>query len=510
MFGKYLDKLDGLLDKLSMYKLLIYYLIGLLAVAIGYSAFGQIHFSPIEIAGSALFLFVVCWLVNQIFYRTLRVPANGDSTIITALILSLIISPGLAIDNLLFMTAAGGIAIASKYLLTYRNKHIFNPAAFAVVLTAYAAHQSASWWIGNPHMMWCVLIGGLLLMRRIRRTEMVLSFLAVSLAATALYAQFANTDVMTTLHNTIFSSALLFMGFVMLTEPQTSPGTKQNQVLYSILTGALFSPRIHLGTIFSTPELDLLIGNVFAYIVNPRISLQPKLLRKLNVTPDTMDFEFKPDKKFDYKPGQYMEFTLPHEHTDLRGQRRFFTLASSPTEETLRIGVKFYPNGSSYKKTLAAIDGQSLLGATNLGGDFTLPNDKQRNLVFIAGGIGVTPYRSMIKYLLDTNEKRPVTLLYSANTAEDIAYMDVFEQARNILGINVNYTLTRQGAQLPDSRFKAGAITPELIRSTVPDYQNATFYVSGPHGMVVAIEKALRQSGIPLHHIKTDFFSGYA
>ena len=502
--------LDGLLDKLSMYKLLIYYLIGLLAIAIAYGAFGQLHYSPVDIAGSATFLFIVCWLVNQIFYRILTVPANGDSTIITALILSLIITPGLSSDNLLFMAAAGTVAIASKYLLTYRNKHIFNPAAFAVVLTAFAAHQSASWWIGNPDMMWWVLLGGLLLMRRIRRTEMVVSFLIVSLATTAMYAWTAHAAVMTTLHDTIFSSALLFMGFVMLTEPQTSPGTKQNQVVYSVLTGALFSPRIHLGTIFSTPELDLLAGNIFAYIVNPRVNLNPKLIRKINITPDTVDFEFKLDKKLVYKPGQYMEFTLPHENTDLRGQRRFFTLASSPTEDTLRIGVKFYPNGSSFKKSLARIDEHASFGATNLGGDFTLPDNKQRKLVLIAGGIGVTPYRSMVKYLLDTEDKRPVTLLYSANTAADIAYMDVFELARNTIGMQVSYTLTKPGTTIPDSRFKAGAITPEYVRSAVPDYQDSIFYVSGPHGMVVAIETALRQSGVPQRHIKTDFFSGYA
>jgi ferredoxin-NADP reductase len=130
--------------------------------------------------------------------------------------------------------------------------------------------------------------------------------------------------------------------------------------------------------------------------------------------------------------------------------------------------------------------------------------------VLIAGGIGVTPYRSMIKYMLDKNEKRPLTLLYSARTAADIAYMDVFENARSKLGINVYYNLTETGAALPDNRFRAGTITPELVRAEVPDYHESLYYVSGPHGMVTDIEKALKRSGVHGRRIKTDFFSGYA
>ncbi len=505
-----LEKLDGLLDRLTMYKLLLYYLIGLLGVAIALCVTGQLHSTPFDIAGSAIFLVLVCWTTNQIFSQFLQIPANGDSTHITALILALIITPGLTQDNILFMLMAGVLAISSKYLITIKGKHLFNPAAFAVLLTAYAANHTASWWVGNLYMAPFVIIGGLLLMRRIRRTSMVSVFFATSLIASAVYALIAQASVSHTIHAMIFESAMLFMGFVMLTEPQTSPGTKQNELRYSVLTGLLFSPRIHLGSIFSTPELVLCIGNIYAFLVNPQVKLMPKFNQKIQITPDTYEFQFDPGKKFNFKPGQYMEFTLPHEGTDLRGQRRYFTIASAPTESTLRIGVKFYPNSSSFKKSLFWFNKQTLLSATNLGGDFTLPKNKQQRLVFIAGGIGVTPYRSMIKYMLDFGEKRPVTLLYSANTAADIAYMDIFEQARAQLGIDVFYNLTVPNTPLPDARYQAGVITPELLKKQVPEFQNALFYVSGPHGMVVAIEKALSQFGVPRRNIKTDFFSGYA
>jgi ferredoxin-NADP reductase/Na+-translocating ferredoxin:NAD+ oxidoreductase RnfD subunit len=505
-----LQKLDGLLDRLTMYKLLLYFLIALLAIAIGFGAIGKIPYSPLDIAGSAFYIVIACWITNQVFSRFLKIPSNVDSTYITALILALIIPPNFSQDGILFMTAASGLAIASKYLLTLDNKHIFNPAAIAVVLTAFGPHQTATWWVGNPMMMPFVLIGGFLLMRRIRRSEMVEIFLGVALISMTVYTIVSHGNVTSMLHNTIFSSALLFMAFVMLTEPLTSPSTKRHEIWYSVLTGLLFFPRVHIGTIYSTPELVLCVGNIFAFIVNPQDKIFPTLVRKLKITPDTLDFVFMPERHLNFKPGQYMEFTLPHARTDLRGQRRYFTLASSPTEEHLRIGVKFYPGGSSFKKALLHMDEQTPFVAASLGGDFVLPNDLNRKIVLIAGGIGVTPFRSMIKYMIDTNEARPLTLLYSAATANDVAYRDVFEQARSQLGIKVYYNLTQKGTHLPNNYFRPGMITPEFIHAVVPDYLDSTFYISGPHAMVVAIEKALNRSGIHQRHIKTDFFSGYA
>lgn len=502
--------IDRILDHVTMYRLLVYYLIGLLVVAVGFSAAGKLSYSPINIAGLALYTVFIAWVINKVFAWFLDIPANNDSTYITALILSLIITPSTDKYNLLFITAATGLAIASKYVLTINKRHIFNPAAVAVVLTALGPMQSASWWVGNSAMMPFVLIGGILLVRRIRHGAMVTSFLVTALAASSAAALLHHQSIMTTLHTTIFSSSLLFLGFVMLTEPLTSPSRKKYQIWYGVLTGLLFPPQVHIGSFFSTPERALLVGNVFAYIVNPKVKIFPALKQKLRITPDTLDFVFKPERQFAYIPGQYMEFTLPHDNIDTRGQRRYFTLASSPTEDTIRIGVKFYPKSSSYKTALQHMGENTLISATSLGGDFTLPSDKDRKVAFIAGGIGVTPFRSMIKYLVDTNEQRDVTLLYSANTAEDIAYADVFETARQQLGIKSVYMLTKPGAKIPDNRFRAGMITPEVVQAEVPDYKDRLFYISGPQPMVAALTDVLKQLGVRGEHIKTDFFSGYA
>ncbi len=488
-----------MLDRITMYRLLLYYLIALVLAAAGLSALGYLHYNPVFVLFSAVYLVTVCWISNHVFAYAYDAPTNPESSLITGLILALIITPPHITDQhgLLLLTAAGGLAIASKYMLAWRRKHIFNPAAIAVVLTSLGAGQAASWWVGTGPMLPFVIVGGLLLVRRIRHFQMVLTFVAVSYAMAMVLTLINHGDIVSTLRHMTLSSSLFFLAFVMLTEPVSSPTRVGQQRWYAGLVGALFPPQVHLGSLSSTPEIVLSIGNVFTQFVNPRVKLFPELTQKIRQAPDIADFIFKPDAELSYKPGQYMEWTLPHAHADARGDRRYFTLASSPTEPQLRLGVRFYPESSTYKKALWRLDSDDVVVASQLGGDFVMPDDKERKLAFIAGGIGVTPYRSMLKYLLDTGEKRDIAMIYAASTEKEIVYKDVLEAARRHLGANITY---RTGQR----------ITPELIRRRIPDYEERLFYVSGSHGMVSAMQKALRELGVPTRRIKLDFFSGYS
>jgi ferredoxin-NADP reductase len=203
-----------------------------------------------------------------------------------------------------------------------------------------------------------------------------------------------------------------------------------------------------------------------------------------------------------------MEWTLPHKGVDSRGNRRYFTIASSPTEPLIHLGVKFYPEGSSFKRALAKITTATPVIAGQLSGDFTLPEDTNKKLVFIAGGIGITPFRSMIKYSIDTNQPRQIILFYANKVLTEIAYGDVFEEARSI-GVKTVYTLT-DVENVPQSwQGKKGRITPEMIKEEVSDYQDRIFYLSGPHAMVTGFENTLKQMGIPNNRIKKDFFPGF-
>jgi ferredoxin-NADP reductase len=400
--------------------------------------------------------------------------------------------------------------MASKYILTYRKKHIFNPAAIAIALTALGPRQSASWWVGTTALLPFVLIGGILLVRKIRRGRMVLTFFGSVLLATIVYTLLSKGRVLTALHNTLFTSAMFFLGFVMLTEPLTTPPTAKKQTWYALLTGILFPPQFHVLSLYSTPELALIASNAFSFIISPKVKLFPTLKQKIRITPDSVDFIFNPNRKFAYKPGQYMEWTLPHDNTDIRGNRRYFTLASSPTEADIRIGVKFYDQSSSYKDALLGITHQTPIVADQISGDFVLPKDKKQKLVFIAGGIGVTPYRSMVKYLLDTKEARSITMLYSVRTVEDFAYKDVFEQARQELGMNTFYIITDSNANVSDEHVRFGRINADLIKKEVPDYRQCIFYISGTQAMVTAMQKILTDLWVPSYRIKFDYFSGYA
>jgi len=139
-----------------------------------------------------------------------------------------------------------------------------------------------------------------------------------------------------------------------------------------------------------------------------------------------------------------------------------------------------------------------------------LPKDPKHKLVFIAGGIGITPFRSMVKYLLDTNDSRAVTLLYSARTESDIACKEVFEEARQAIGIRTFYGITDKGAIVSDTHTFAGYVTADIIKRAVPDYQERMFYISGTHQMVNAMQDILSSLGIQRSQIKIDFFPGYA
>lgn len=500
---------DHFLDRITMYRLLLYYLAVLLGAAMLFGAFGRLPYSPVAIAISTAYLLLACWITNRIFAYVFEAPHNPESSLITALILALIITPPASVQGFVFLSAASGLAMASKYILAIRRQHLFNPAAVAVALTALGAHQSASWWVGNARLVPLVVIGGLLLVRKIRRGQMVMIFLVTAFLATTALDVLHGGNAIASARNTALHSSLFFLAFVMLTEPSTSPATLTRQRWYGTLAGLLFPPQVHLLSLYSTPELVLVVSNFFSYIISPKVKLLPRLAQKLTWGPHTKDFVFALDHKFKYKPGQYMEWTLPHEEPDNRGSRRYFTLASSPTEDNLRLGVKFYARGSSFKQAMWSMDKDTPIAAGQLGGDFTLPDDNTRKLAFIAGGIGITPFRSMLKYLVDTGDKRSVSVLYSERDPAELAYHDVLSAARQELGAKIVYTLT-SGKVKPPAGMRTGYITARMIAAEIPDYNERLFYISGSHSLVNSVQKDLHSLGVQAHNIKTDFFPGYA
>jgi ferredoxin-NADP reductase len=496
-----LKSIDDVLNRITMYRL---------SVALVFAITGVLHYDPFALLFSIGFLLTACWLTNWIFARIFDVPTNVESVYISALILALIITPLQSTQDLWFLGWAAVWAMASKYIIAPNKRHIFNPVAFAVALTYFTLNQSASWWVGNGPLLPFVLIGGLLVVRKIRRFELVFSFLSAALIMVLTFSFFNGDDFIATLQNLIAFSPLLFFACVILTEPLTTPPTRNLRIVYGLLVGFLFTPDFHIGAFYTTPEIAILIGNVFSYLVSPKTTLMLQLKQKVQLAPDVYDFIFAPARKFAFAPGQYMEWTLGYHNPDSRGNRRYFTLASSPTEDNLRLGVKFYEKSSTFKQALLSMDRGTAIVASHLAGDFVLPNSPNQKCVFIAGGIGITPFRSMIKYLLDTRQHRPLVLFYVNRTIDDIVYKDVFDKAQQRIGLKVIYTLTDTNRIPAGWTGEIGHITPRLIKAEVPDYQKCVFYISGPPRLVESLRDLLDKLNVPSNHIKTDFFLGLA
>lgn len=505
-----LNFIDVFLDRITMYRLVLYYLLMILSVATIGGAFGLVAVSPLGVVVSAIFLVAVCYITNSIFSYVFEAPTNVESVYITALILACIISPFRGLADLPILGFAGVLAISSKYILAIGKKHIFNPVAISVLLVSYGLGVSATWWVGTLFMLPFLMLGGLLVLRKTQRFSMVISFYATSLVLISILTVLRGSSILSTYQQLFFHTSFFFFAYVMLTEPLTTPPKRSSQILYGGLVGLLFPPQVHFLTIYSTPELALVIGNFFSYLISPKTKLVMTIKEKLQIAPDIMDYLFAPKKKLAYLPGQYLEWTLAHPKTDSRGNRRYFTLASSPTEDTLRIGVKFYEGGSSFKRALHDLNDRQLVVGSQLAGDFLLPTDKAQKLVFIAGGIGITPFRSMLKYLIDTKEQRDIVVMFSNKVAADVVYQDVLEEAQSVLGIKTVYTVTDKEHVDTSWIGKVGRIDAALIQAEIPDWKQRHFYLSGPHPMVAGFDKTLRDMGVPVTQIKKDFFPGFA
>ncbi len=492
-----------------MYRLVLYYLMGLIGVAFIFSFFGLVPTSPFYLIFSTLLILIVCLLVNEIFSRIFHAPKNAESAYITALILALIISaPSSLHDGGYFSLAiwASIWAMASKYIFAIQKKHIWNPAAFGVVLTALVISQSASWWVGTLYMVPFVLFGGLLLVRKLRRIDAVVSFLVVSTLVIISSHALTWTGIAMTFSQLFLYSPLLFFSFVMLTEPLTMPPGRKMRILYGSLVGFLFLPSLHIGSLYFTPELALIFGNIFSYLVSPKGKYVMKLKSRNEVARGVYDFVFTPDRKLRFAAGQYLEWTLPHKNIDLRGNRRYFTIASSPGDEDVYLGIKMYPEGSSFKHALMALPPGQIISAGNLAGDFILPKDRSKKITFIAGGIGITPYLSMIQDVINKNEKRDIVLFYSNKTRSDIAYEDFFVDAEKKINLKTFFALTEEN---PGGKY-IGKISSTTIMEKLPDFKERIFYLSGPEAMVRGFSQTLRDSGVPKRNIKKDFFPGFA
>lgn len=210
----------------------------------------------------------------------------------------------------------------------------------------------------------------------------------------------------------------------------------------------------------------------------------------------TYTFWLKPSQPIDYTAGQYVEVYLPHE-ADARGTHRWFTLSSSPSESLIAITTRKVARQSSFKKALFGLHPGDTLHLSQAMGDFVLPMQKSIPIIFLIRGIGITPARSMLQFLKDTGENRPITLIYSLKHTSDALYTDLISTVALQSETQVQPTLI--DVEQPVQK------TLEYTKK-VP---NARVYVSGPEQFVEKAYDQLLGGGLKASYIVTDYFHGY-
>lgn len=215
-------------------------------------------------------------------------------------------------------------------------------------------------------------------------------------------------------------------------------------------------------------------------------------------------FWFRPEQPIYFLPGQFTELHLPHPETDVRGDRHWFTISSSPTEPLIGLTTKFtHGHSSSYKKELLRLQPGTTVALADPMGDFTPPKSKDIPLIFVAGGMGITPVRSIAKFLADTGQQRPIRLLYCARSESDLVFTEVFDAA----GFDTTLLVTQ-----PQKKWQGqtGMLTAERVLDlTGPIDAQTLFFLSGPEPLIEDLQKGLIAKAIVSDRIATDFFTGY-
>lgn len=222
--------------------------------------------------------------------------------------------------------------------------------------------------------------------------------------------------------------------------------------------------------------------------------------KKVKLNKNVYTFYFSTKKAVNNVPGQYLELTAPHKTPDYRGSMRKFTIYSSPTEPLLAITTRISSKKSSFKEYLLNLKLGDKLTYTEPIGDFILPIDESIPLLFIASGIAITPVRSILKWLKDTNQRRDIKLIYATKHQSD------FIERKLLSSVPVFYFVTKPSAKQQDTNEK---LSLSAVKKLTPITSRTHVYISGTKKMVTTFKEELIKTGFPSNQIITDAFEGY-
>jgi len=229
-----------------------------------------------------------------------------------------------------------------------------------------------------------------------------------------------------------------------------------------------------------------------------------KLLEKRDEAKGTKSFFWEPEKPVSYLPGQYFYFTIPVlKYPDPKGATRHFTISSSPTEgNILRITTRIREE-SGFKKSLDELPIGAQINGEGPNGVFIYDEKEILTNIFIAGGIGIAPFRSMIKYVADNNLTTSIYLIYSNSEDDFVFRKELDEIVASHPNIKIQYVVTSTEGHLDQAKIKA------ILDIWHLEFDIPTFWLCGPPSMIDAMEKVLEEMGINTNHIRSEKFTGY-
>jgi ferredoxin-NADP reductase len=238
-------------------------------------------------------------------------------------------------------------------------------------------------------------------------------------------------------------------------------------------------------------------------------AFKSRLKAKENLAEGTMGFYFAKPDGFEFKPGQYVDVTLldPPE-SDAEGNIRSFSIASAPEDENLLVATRM--RDTAFKRVLRMAPGDTQVRLEGPMGSFTLHNNSAKPAVFLAGGIGITPFSSVIRHAAKARLPHHLYLFYSNRRPEDAPFMNILNE---LAKANSNFrfipTMTGMEKSAKTWNGETGLINQDMLVRNLPVLQGPIYYVAGPPAMVGAMRQMLIAAGVDEDDIRTEEFSGY-
>ncbi len=234
-----------------------------------------------------------------------------------------------------------------------------------------------------------------------------------------------------------------------------------------------------------------------------------KLKDRKEVAEGTMAFRFEKPSGWAFKAGQYLDMTLlnPSE-TDSEGNARSFSIASAPHEEALMVATRM--RDTAFKRTLRTMPLGTAVKIEGPFGNLILQKDSTRTAVFLAGGIGITPFRSIVHWAAKEKLPHRIVLFYSNRRPEDAPF---FAELQNLERDNPKYNFIGSMTEMEKSHRtwngETGFINQEMLARHLENTQSPVYYVAGPPDMVKALHEMLSEAGVDGTDIHAEEFAGY-